>query len=431
MAVFHKLAACIAVGAAATENDAIQASSRFLGRRQSEEAGEDMVASTLKHFESFKQSFERAYDSEEEEATRLGNFKTALREVETLNKKNGDPVFGITYAADFLEEELASAFMSGFVLNGSDWEDMSLLSVAPDHGPRGRRLAKLPPALNWARTKAVTAIKSQGSCGACWAFAAAETIESMYVLYGTDSNQQVFSPQQIASCAKGSGCGGGNPINAWNYLMKSEVPGLAQEVFWPYTQGLTPRTHCADAGCTESCHIRDIWDIISYQPLIGPYAQVENAYFAITPCKSNVACDNQDLDGLARTLAEVGPLAIAVNAKTWRFYKGGVMTSEACGENHVGALDHAVQLVGYNTTAPVPYWIVRNTWTTMWGEGGYIYLDKRYNTCGLANLVSYPEVIEGKNWGRKLGAEESEESNITMTRFDRLFQQAADFDDHL
>jgi hypothetical protein len=182
--------------------------------------------------------------------------------------------------------------------------------------------------------------------------------------------------------------------------------------------------------CTESCYSRDINDIVKYQPILGPYAVVKNAYFAITPCKSQVACDDQDLEGLARKIAEVGPLAIAVNAKRWRRYKGGVMTAEACGDNHAGALDHAVQLVGYNTTAPVPYWIVRNTWTTMWGEGGYIYLEKRRNTCGLANLVTFPEVAEGRYWGRTLGAEESENFNTTMTSFDRLFRQAADFDGH-
>jgi C1A family cysteine protease len=233
MAAYRKLLACIAAGAVAAEDVAMQANSRFLGRRLSEEDFEekDMVLATVENFESFKQSFERAYDSAEEEASRSDNFKATLREVDALNSKNGAAVFGITYAADFSEEELASAFMSGFVLNDADWADMSLLSVAPAHAPRGRRLKELPPALNWARTKAVTAIKTQGSCGACWAFSAAETIESMYVLYGTDENQQVFSPQQIASCAKGSGCGGGNPVQAFNYLMNSTAPGLVQEVF--------------------------------------------------------------------------------------------------------------------------------------------------------------------------------------------------------
>ena len=37
--------------------------------------------------------------------------------------------------------------------------------------------------------------------------------------------------------------------------------------------------------------------------------------------------------------------------------------------------DHCVMAVGYNSTAPKPYWIVRNSWASTWGMQGYIYLE--------------------------------------------------------
>merc|ERR1712130_705379 len=54
-------------------------------------------------------------------------------------------------------------------------------------------------------------------------------------------------------------------------------------------------------------------------------------------------------------------------------YSSGVYSGCAYDSNI--ALNHAVQLVGYGTDpAEGDYWIVRNSWGTGWGEGGYIRL---------------------------------------------------------
>ena len=47
---------------------------------------------------------------------------------------------------------------------------------------------------------------------------------------------------------------------------------------------------------------------------------------------------------------------------------------------------------GFNATGPTPYWIVRNSWASTWGEEGYVYLEMSKNTCGLADDATIPHV---------------------------------------
>jgi hypothetical protein len=60
-------------------------------------------------------------------------------------------------------------------------------------------------------------------------------------------------------------------------------------------------------------------------------------------------------------------------------------------------VDHAVIVVGYNTSTAVPYWIVKNTWGTTWGDKGYMYIIMQdgFGKCGMLTVnpiypVNYP-----------------------------------------
>merc|ERR1719473_1019372 len=152
------------------------------------------------------------------------------------------------------------------------------------------------------------------------------------------------------------------------------------------------------------------------EQLSGGYAQVMGYSYATKPCTSG-PCTNQDLKALAAAL-EKSPLSICVNAGNWNDYTGGVMTSTACGPMGADYQDHCVMAVGFNTTAPTPYWIVRNSWSSTWGEEGYIYLEMAKNTCGLADDATIPEV--------KLDLS-AEEANEAATRREDMYQRATHF----
>lgn len=59
-------------------------------------------------------------------------------------------------------------------------------------------------------------------------------------------------------------------------------------------------------------------------------------------------------------------------------------------------LDHAVNIVGYNTHFEPPYWIVRNSWGADWGEAGYvnIAMTDGFGVCGINMEASYPNKLD-------------------------------------
>ena len=64
-------------------------------------------------------------------------------------------------------------------------------------------------------------------------------------------------------------------------------------------------------------------------------------------------------------------------------YDGGVLTHDVgCECCKTKCIDHAVVLVGYNTTHDPPYWKIRNSWGSNWGEEGHVRIAMNQPGCG-------------------------------------------------
>jgi len=224
--------------------------------------------------------------------------------------------------------------------------------------------AAAPAKLDWTETAgALSPVKDQAQCGSCWAFSATEGIESG-VFQTTGQTSPSLSPQQIVSCDKtDGGCNGGDLPTAFDYV--EGAGGLDTEDNYPYTSTWGFSGRCKDSS---------------------PAVVVTDYKYAVAPCEGG-SCSGVDEDGLKAALAQHGPLSICVNAETWNDYYGGVFT-ESCSGSY-NSLDHCVQLVGYDTTASTPFWKVRNSWGTSWGEGGFIRLPMGVNACGIADEAMY------------------------------------------
>lgn len=119
-------------------------------------------------------------------------------------------------------------------------------------------------------------------------------------------------------------------------------------------------------------------------------------------------------DALALKLAlfKNGPVAVSIDAshRSFVFYSYGVYYEPACGEFHLNLLlvlllrrrdvlalpgssvydlDHAVLAVGYGNLNGEPYWLIKNSWSTYWGNDGYILMSMKDNNCGVTTDATY------------------------------------------
>ena len=224
-----------------------------------------------------------------------------------------------------------------------------------------------PASVDWRSKGAVTPVKDQGQCGSCWSFSTTGALEGAYAI--KNANLVSFSEQQLVDCdyirAGGTslGCNGGDMSSAMDWIGKNN--GLCTESAYPYVSGTTK----TNGACQKSC------SIVSGSDVSKPVDVAANS------------------DSAMMTAIAQQPVSIAIEAdqSSFQLYKSGVFTG-SCGTN----LDHGVLLVGYGTMSAGDYYILKNSWSNTWGDGGYMYIGRgsQYNggkgQCGLLMQGVYP-----------------------------------------
>ena len=95
---------------------------------------------------------------------------------------------------------------------------------------------------------------------------------------------------------------------------------------------------------------------------------------------------------LTNAIANIGPIAIAIDATPLQSYKSGILSGVKCSSS---SLNHGVLVTGYGTDSKTgkAYYIVKNSWGSNWGENGYFRIARNENNlCGIATAASYPVV---------------------------------------
>jgi hypothetical protein len=220
-----------------------------------------------------------------------------------------------------------------------------------------------PASIDWRSLGGVTQVKDQGACGSCWSFSAVGALEGAH--FAKHKKLISMSEQHLVDCAwnygkdpyGNNGCDGGLPFLGMEYIM--DAGGIDTEEFYPYLM--------QDSYCRFSKdHIAT--SITGY---------------------GNVTVGDEA--ALADAVSTYGPISVAIDVtESMVFYGSGVYYEPAC-KSDFADLNHGVLVVGYGSnTAGQDYWIVKNSWSTYWGDEGYILMARnKGNNCGIATAAVY------------------------------------------
>merc|ERR1719231_638661 len=303
-------------------------------------------------FNAFKQQFGRDYKDEAEEEAKFAVFKENLMFINQENKKNSNGYeLGINDFTDLTMEQFSSTYF-GFK---PDTRGDSFLMDR--HEYRGEALAA---SMDWRTSGAVTPVKNQGQCGSCWSFSTTGALEGAWKI--ASGKLVSLSEEEFVQCDTGSnGCGGGSMRQAFGW---AESQAICTEASYQYTSGGGTRGSCHKSGCSVGI---PSGGVTGYKSV----AQSEQAL---------ISALNQQ------------PVSIAVEAdkSVFQSYRSGIMNG-ACGTQ----LDHGILAIGYGTDSGAKYWLVKNSWGTVWGEQGFGRLERGKNSageCGILMQASYPVV---------------------------------------
>jgi C1A family cysteine protease len=296
-------------------------------------------------FVSWMHKHSKTYTTPRDFEHRFGIWQSNKEIAAQKNNGRVPEVYGVTKFSDLLPSEFREMYLMSEPIVPHSVEG----PVAPE-----LESVSLPSSFDW-RDKGgvVTPVYNQGQCGSCWAFSTTEAIESAWALAGHTLTK--LSMQQIVDCdTSDDGCGGGNPPTAYQYVIGAG--GLDSYASYPY---VAEDQYCQFKASNVVAKISS-WNYVTQS---GSASQMMSYMYS------------------------KGPLSVCVDASSWQYYNGGVITSsDGCGQS----LDHCVMITGWSTQSGVESWNVRNSWGTDWGINGYLYVQRGSDVCGISQEVTDP-----------------------------------------
>jgi len=247
-------------------------------------------------------------------------------------------------------------------------------------------LQAIPDKFSWLEKGIMTSIKFQGTCGSCWAFAAAGVMEAL--IKRSDGVEVDLSEQQLVNCVPETyGCDGGFGWYAHVYMVNS---GIVRESVYPYQDRDWP----CDLTAPSEFYLTKAWLYMKD----GSETKLER---------------RQKIKHIIKTYGPVDTV-LQVYEDFYRNYTSGVYIYDGIS---APLFFHGGVIAGWKNDSAVPtggYWIIKNDWGPAWGENGYfriaydseffdiIEFDIRYGLYnGIGNDPPYFNGLENEYDGRE------------------------------
>jgi cathepsin X len=210
-------------------------------------------------------------------------------------------------------------------------------------------------------------------CGSCWAMSATSALNDRFKLQRKNAYPDIqIAVQGLLNCGHVAGdCNGGNAIKAYKWIATN---GISDETCNPYVSSDMP---CTDLDTCRICNDDDTGCMIIYT-----FPKFYVAEYGYIPSKKNPA-DDVVTEMMTEIYAR-GPIVCSLYTdKIFDAYRGGIMMQRP----HPLPLDHDVTVSGWGEQVVngtnVPYWIVRNSFGSWWGEFGFFRIQRGVNALGL------------------------------------------------
>jgi len=175
-----------------------------------------------------------------------------------------------------------------------------------------------------------------------------------------------MSEEYILECTNASDCGGGYV----NYAMTLSLSGMTLDATYPYLA-----SNFGEVG----------------RPANG----ICNTTNTITAAGGTVTVYNNVTDTALKTMLVNAPIPALIDADAgFQAYSSGTYACPGTPNMTVSSLNHAIQLIGYDSNGN---YLIKNSWGTTWGVNGFGTVNSSLD-CGIKQVVfqfvtSTPSII--------------------------------------